>query len=63
MLKSSIIAAATAAFVLAGFGISDADARSRSYGYHATKFRTGTCKRSSCFAKHPTGRYVYPLRR
>ncbi|MBO9100331.1 MULTISPECIES: hypothetical protein [unclassified Rhizobium] len=23
-------------------------------------FSTGTCKRASCFAKHPGGHYVYP---
>lgn len=36
--------------------------QAKSYRSHAHAFRTGTCKTSSCRAKHPGGRYVYPLR-
>ena len=41
---------------LSGLLAGEAEAKPRAHG-----FRTGHCKRASCFAKHPGGSYVYPL--
>ena len=49
-----------AAFSPSGFSV---PAEAKSYRAHAHGFRTGTCKTSTCRAKHPGGRYVHPLTR
>ena len=50
----------TAAFVVTSTLAADARGRSsgRVYG-----FATSHCKSSSCYAKHPSGRWVHPLTR
>jgi len=35
-------------------------AEARTDHRHYSGFATGHCKRASCFAKHPGGRYIYP---
>ena len=57
-MKSAWIAALGLAALLAATSVAEA----RHYGSRPSHgFRTGHCKRASCFARHPGGRYVYPL--
>jgi hypothetical protein len=34
---------------------------SHHFSGHVYGFRTSSCKASSCFRKHPDGKYVHPL--
>jgi hypothetical protein len=60
--KMKVILIALASFA---FSVAVADARGYSYGGHHSRgtygFATSSCKRSSCFAKHPSGHFVHPL--
>jgi len=47
-------------FAALTFASTHADARRKGDVYG---FRTGSCKSTNCYRKHPSGRYVHPLTR